>query len=52
MLNIVRYTRKDWWKKAAKEHAMGDNECGRKWECACGACRVARENGYKPKVKP
>ena len=27
----------------AKEHAAADRRCGRKWECACAACRKIRK---------
>lgn len=49
-LDLDRYKSDRWWKLTATEHALGDKECGRAWECACGACRKAREKGYVPDV--
>ena len=31
-----------------QRHADADYACGRKWVCACGACRTYREDGFKP----
>lgn len=31
-----------------QSHADADYACGRKWVCACGLCRVMREQGFKP----
>ncbi len=31
--------------KAAMEHAYADKRMGRKWECACGACKLTRKAG-------
>jgi hypothetical protein len=32
----------------AQSHADADYARGRKWVCACGLCRVMREQGFKP----
>lgn len=37
----------EWWYAAACGHAEADSSCGRRWECACGPCRAAREAGAK-----
>lgn len=36
------------YQETAQEHADGDARCGRKWQCACGACRIARREKFKP----
>jgi hypothetical protein len=36
------------YQETAQEHADADNRCGRKWSCACGACRIARQEKFKP----
>ena len=33
----------EWWYASAVKHSAGDEACGRPWQCACGPCRVARE---------
>jgi hypothetical protein len=33
--------------ETAKSHQAADKACGRKWECACGACNIARKGGAK-----
>ncbi len=40
------------YKETAQIHAdadKADKACGRKWCCACGACRIARQEKFKPK---
>lgn len=32
-----------WAWPIAVEHAKADHNCGRKWECACGGCRIIRK---------
>lgn len=33
----------EWWYATSVKHAEADETCGRKWVCACGACRSGRE---------
>lgn len=30
-------------REAARAHAEADQKCGRPWSCACGHCRIERE---------
>jgi hypothetical protein len=32
----------EWSLATAIMHAEADQDCGREWSCACGACRTAR----------
>jgi hypothetical protein len=36
-----------WYANIAQLHKQGDLACGRKWECSCGPCRVAKSHGCK-----
>lgn len=40
--------RSEWYAATAREHAALDAKLGRYWQCACGACRAARADGYHP----
>jgi len=45
-------TKSKWYEETATAHALADYACGRDWECACGPCRVARREGWKPPRRP
>ena len=44
----------DWPEQArrvAKQHARRDNWSGRRWRCECGACTLARLDGFFPRKR-
>lgn len=42
--------KKPWYTKTADSHFTADIACAREWACACGPCRTARLNKYRPKL--